>query len=105
MDLIPDSELRATLSIELSRWELNGKRLQRTFHFRSFRDALSFVNRVADAAEEMNHHPDIDVRYDKVSLGLSSHDAGGITRRDLALASRIDSLEQPALKSDDKKIA
>ena len=51
-----------------------------------------FVNRVADAAEAADHHPDIDIRYSKVTLGLVTHDAGGLTRRDVALAERADDL-------------
>lgn len=92
MDLITDVELRRVLSDRLSTWELDGKRLQRAFRFPSFRLAMEFVNRVAEVAEEMNHHPDIAISYDKVSLALISHDSGGITRRDLALAARIDEI-------------
>lgn len=74
MELMTDSVLRRTLSNRLSHWNLDGKRLQRTFQFPSFRDAMRFVNRVADGAEKMNHHPDIEVRDNEVSLGLSSHE-------------------------------
>ena len=58
--------------------------------FPSFRSAIVFVNRVATIADEEGHHPDIQIRYDRVSLHLWSHDAGGVTERDLKLAERID---------------
>ena len=64
--------------------------LEREFTFASFPEAIAFVTRVAELAERENHHPDIDIRYDRVKLSLSSHDAGGITERDLALADAID---------------
>jgi 4a-hydroxytetrahydrobiopterin dehydratase len=71
-------------------WALEGGMLKRIFTFADFRAAMAFVNRVADAAEAADHHPDIDIRYSKVTLGLSTHDAGGITARDTALATQVD---------------
>ncbi len=65
-------------------------RLVREWSFKDFVEAMKFVNRVAVVAEEAGHHPDIDVRYIHVVLGLVSHDAGGITSRDAAMARRID---------------
>lgn len=70
-------------------WQLDGGALTRTFDFSDFREAMSFVNAVAAVAEKAGHHPDIDIRYNKVRLALSSHDAGGITERDFALAAEI----------------
>jgi 4a-hydroxytetrahydrobiopterin dehydratase len=70
-------------------WHLENGNLVRTFSFSDFREAMSFVNSVATAAEHAGHHPDIDIRYNKVHLALSSHDAGGITNRDFALAAEI----------------
>ena len=60
---------------------------------RTFPEAIGFVNRVADAAERANHHPDIDIRYTKLIFTLSTHDAGGITQKDLDLAGEIESLK------------
>jgi 4a-hydroxytetrahydrobiopterin dehydratase len=57
---------------------------------------VAFVNRVARLAEEADHHPDVDIRYDKVRLGLSTHSAGGLTSRDFDLAGRIDAFDAPA---------
>jgi 4a-hydroxytetrahydrobiopterin dehydratase len=71
-------------------WKLQGGKLIREWTFRDFVEAMAFVNRVAAVAEAAGHHPDIDIRYNKVVLGLISHDAGGITGRDAAMASRID---------------
>jgi 4a-hydroxytetrahydrobiopterin dehydratase len=71
-------------------WKKDGKQLVKEYRFPKFRDAIVFVNRVAGLADDMDHHPDIDIRYDKVKLSLSSHDAGGITERDLSLADAID---------------
>ena len=70
-------------------WKLEGKFLVREFTFPAFSDAMVFVNRVAEAAEEADHHPDIDIRYSEVRMALTSHDSGGITRRDLKMAKRI----------------
>lgn len=73
-------------------WALDGGMIRRTFSFPDFREAMAFVNRVADAAEAADHHPDIDIRYSKVTLGLVTHDAGGLTRRDTQLAEVADGL-------------
>jgi 4a-hydroxytetrahydrobiopterin dehydratase len=71
-------------------WKLQGGKLVREWTFKDFVEAMKFVHRVAELAEAAGHHPDIDIRYNRVVLGLISHDAGGITRRDAAMAGRID---------------
>ncbi|MCH7933429.1 MAG: 4a-hydroxytetrahydrobiopterin dehydratase [Gemmatimonadetes bacterium] len=71
-------------------WKRSGKVLTKNFDFQSFRDAIVFVNRVASLADEMDHHPDIDIRYTTVGLSLTTHSAGGITEKDLKLAERVD---------------
>ena len=71
-------------------WKRRSNKLTKDFEFRSFRDSIVFVNRVATLADTHDHHPDIDVRYVKVTLTLSTHEAGGITEKDLALAEQID---------------
>lgn len=71
-------------------WKLKGEALVKDFRFPSFRDAIVFVNRLATIADEANHHPDIDVRYQNVKVYLTTHDSGGITARDLAVAEQID---------------
>jgi 4a-hydroxytetrahydrobiopterin dehydratase len=86
---LSDLEIQRALG-SLSGWSRRGDALTKTFAFERFADGIGFVNRVAAAADEMNHHPDIDVRYTKVSIVLSTHDAGGITQSDLTLAERIE---------------
>ncbi|MGI8602995.1 MAG: 4a-hydroxytetrahydrobiopterin dehydratase [Verrucomicrobiales bacterium] len=73
-------------------WELGKKAILRTFEFDSFQDAIDFVNDVAEIAEELNHHPDINIRYDRVALTLTTHAAGGVTKADFQLAGKIDNL-------------
>jgi 4a-hydroxytetrahydrobiopterin dehydratase len=75
---------------ERNGWRRDGSAIGKEFRFPTFRNAIVFVNRVAGLADELDHHPDIDIRYDRVHLRLSSHDAGGVTERDLALAQAID---------------
>ncbi len=71
-------------------WSVTDGQLTKTFAFPAFRDSIVFVNRIATLADEADHHPDIDVRYDQVQIGLSTHSEGGITDKDTALAERID---------------
>jgi len=73
-----------------SGWKRKGDAMVKEFTFSSFRDAIVFVNRVATIADEADHHPDIDIRYTTVRLVLSTHHAGGITSKDLAVAEQID---------------
>ena len=73
-------------------WKLEGKEIVRQYEFGDFVSALAFVNKVADKAEAAGHHPDIDVRYNKVRLALVSHDEGGLTERDMKLAAQFNSL-------------
>jgi 4a-hydroxytetrahydrobiopterin dehydratase len=71
-------------------WKRRANKLTKDFEFESFRDSIVFVNRIASLADNVNHHPDIDVRYATVSVTLSTHDSGGITEKDLDLAEQID---------------
>jgi 4a-hydroxytetrahydrobiopterin dehydratase len=70
-------------------WERHGSEIRRTWTFADFRGSMAFVERVAELAEAADHHPDIDIRYSKVTLALSTHDAGGLTARDFDLAEAI----------------
>ena len=72
-------------------WVTEGETITRTFTFEDFAEAIGFVTRVAVAAERAFHHPDIDIRWNRVTLSLTSHDVGGLTERDTELAARIDS--------------
>ena len=71
-------------------WKRSGKALIKGFDFPSFRNAIVFVNRVASLADDLDHHPDIDIRYTTVSLSLTTHSADGLTEKDLNLAEKID---------------
>jgi 4a-hydroxytetrahydrobiopterin dehydratase len=73
-------------------WERDGTVLVKVHTGRAFADSLSYVNAVGALAEEMDHHPDIDIRWNRVTLRLSTHSAGGITEADLELGRRIDAL-------------
>jgi len=76
----------------LPAWRVEEGVLARTFEFRDFRAAMLFVNRVAEAAEAAGHHPDIDIRYNRVRLGLVTHSAGGLTKKDFSLAQAAEKL-------------
>lgn len=90
-DLIDKDELKDCLK-KVPEWEHDKKSIERVFEFEDFTEAIDFVNQVAEIAEEEDHHPDIDVRYNKVRLELSTHSAGGLTELDFTLAERIDTL-------------
>jgi 4a-hydroxytetrahydrobiopterin dehydratase len=90
----------ATVDAALARgmgWEREGAVLVKVHTGRAFADALAYVNAVGELAEQMDHHPDIDIRWNRVTLRLTTHSAGGITEADLELGRRIDALPtQPA---------
>ena len=73
-------------------WQIEAGELTRTFKFEDFIAALAFVNRIGDRAEKAGHHPDIDIRYNRVRLGLVTHAAGGLTAKDFELAAAADGL-------------
>lgn len=76
-------------------WELSGGKIAKLYKFKDFKEAMLFVGRVADLAESEDHHPDILIRYNKVTLTLVTHSAGGLTEKDFRLAREIDSPENP----------
>ena len=77
---------------KLENWTLKGIVIARVFRFHDFAEAMRFVNKVARLAEAANHHPDIAINYNTVSLGLTTHDEGGLTERDFRLARKINAL-------------
>lgn len=89
MDKLTQEQVEARIA-ELPLWALNGESLQRTFNFDDFIAAIAFVNKVADLAESTQHHPDIMIRYSKVTLTLTTHDANGLTERDFSMAHAAD---------------
>jgi 4a-hydroxytetrahydrobiopterin dehydratase len=90
-ELLNDADVDKRLN-DLSAWSLaepGRAALTRTLKFDDFKAALNFVNLIGDEAEQLDHHPDIDIRWNKVTLTLSTHSAGGLTERDFTLAHRI----------------
>ncbi len=73
-------------------WSKRGQTILRTFAFAGFLESVDFVNRIAKKAEKSRHHPDITIRYNKVTLKLTTHDAGGLTEKDFSLARQCDEL-------------
>jgi 4a-hydroxytetrahydrobiopterin dehydratase len=91
MTLLDDAALREGLD-RLDGWTREGSVIRKTYTLKSFADAIGFVNRIAERAERADHHPDIDIRYDRVGCALSTHSEGGLTRKDLDLAAQIDEI-------------
>ncbi len=87
--LLSEDEIEAHLD-RLPGWTRSGGVIARTYHFADFVQAMKFVNQVADEAERRDHHPDIDIRYGKVTLALTTHDVQGLTRNDMELAAACD---------------
>ena len=95
MELLTDDQITAELT-ESPGWALANGEITRTFDRGDFRGAMLLVGAVAFLAEEAGHHPDIDIRWNKVTLTLSTHSAGGLTAADFALARRVSALAGPA---------
>ncbi|MEK8070460.1 4a-hydroxytetrahydrobiopterin dehydratase [Rhodococcoides navarretei] len=88
-ELLTDRDIE---DARLTEWTVVEKSITRIVELTSFRAAIEVVNRVADAAEEADHHPDIDIRWRTLAFTLSTHSAGGLTQKDVDLARRIDAL-------------
>ena len=86
---LSDLEIRRGMS-DLPGWSRKGDTITKTYSFARFADGIRFVQQIAEVADGMDHHPDIDIRYTKVTFSLSTHDAGGITLLDLDLAKKIE---------------
>jgi 4a-hydroxytetrahydrobiopterin dehydratase len=95
MGCLGDADLAQILPT-LPGWSLSGGMLRKTFAHASFPEAIVFVNAVAQLAEVANHHPDIDIRYSNITLSLVTHDAGGITDKDVALARGVEEVRRKA---------
>lgn len=89
MALLDDSEIRNRLD-DLQGWTRDGDAIRKTYTLDSFAEAIAFVNRIAELAERANHHPDIDIRFDRVGCALSTHSEGGLTAKDFDLAQQLD---------------
>ncbi|MDJ0392297.1 4a-hydroxytetrahydrobiopterin dehydratase [Rhodococcus sp. G-MC3] len=90
-ELLSNSDIDDALS-GLPEWSLTGTSITRTVELPTFPVAISFVARIAEAAESADHHPDIDIRWRKLTFTLTTHSDGGITKKDVALAHEIDGL-------------
>jgi 4a-hydroxytetrahydrobiopterin dehydratase len=88
MALLTENQIQERLA-RVPAWERRGNEIRRTWAFADFEGSMAFVNRVAALAQAADHHPDIDIRYSKVTLALSTHSAGGLTARDFDLAEAI----------------
>ncbi len=88
---LTDAEISARLQSQPD-WKVESGELTRTFAFIDFLGSLAFVNKVGELAEKAGHHPDIDIRYNCVRLGLVTHDEGGITAKDFDLAAAASKL-------------
>jgi 4a-hydroxytetrahydrobiopterin dehydratase len=91
MTLVSDSELEVFLQAH-HEWSLSNREITKTFVLKDFNRSIGFVTRVALEAEKSDHHPDIDIRWNKVTLALSTHSEGGLTTKDLDLADIADHL-------------
>ena len=92
MPLLSDEEVRARLDRLGGGWERAGNALRREFKLKDFAGSVDFINRMTPIAEEMNHHPDLSVSWNRVTVSLSTHSEGGVTESDFRLAERIQSL-------------
>ena len=92
MARLEQQEIDTALAGDLKRWTQDGDSLVRTVEAPSFLEAIDVVRRVAEVAEEADHHPDIDIRWRTLTFRLSTHSEGGITAKDLELAAQIDGL-------------
>lgn len=90
-ELLESDDLASALK-KCPEWEYEKKAITRTVEFEEFMDAIDFVNDLAEIAEEAQHHPDITIRHTKVTLKLTTQDAGGVTDLDIELAQRVDNL-------------
>jgi len=91
MSVLSESEIQHQL-LTLPSWSRQGGAIQRQFTFSNFVEAIAFVNRLVEPAEQAGHHPDLQISYNKVVVSLTTHDAGGLTTQDFALAQVISAL-------------
>lgn len=98
MATLPEDQIRDGLP---SGWELvDGTAIRKPYRFETFPTGIAFVNLLADAAEAANHHPDIDIRYNTVTVTLTTHSDGGVTDKDLSLAGEAERLAESAAGSE-----
>lgn len=91
MEHMSINEIHQSLE-ELKGWELTGNEITKEFRFKDFKEAMEFVNKIAEEAERIDHHPDIFIRFNKVTITLTTHVAHGLTHNDFKLARVIEQL-------------
>jgi 4a-hydroxytetrahydrobiopterin dehydratase len=91
-ELLEQSEIEEKLD-GLTGWEKDGDTITRTFEFKDFIESMEFVNKLVNPAETMNHHPDITISYNTVTLSLTTHSEGGLTENDFELAGQINTIK------------
>jgi 4a-hydroxytetrahydrobiopterin dehydratase len=89
MARLDDRQIEEKLS-ELDGWQRSGDAIEKTFELGDFKGSVDFVNRITPEAEEMNHHPDLSISWNKVTVTVTTHSEGGLTGGDFELAKRID---------------
>lgn len=90
-DPLSDNQAKELLK-KVPNWDFKGKKIERSFDFTDFKEAMQFVNKVADVAEEQGHHPDIYVHYNKVNLELWTHSMDGLSENDFVMAAKINDI-------------
>src|SRR5215210_6911286 len=97
---LTSQEIKTAVLQRLPSWKINSQnKLERDFVFKSFPEAFSFMTRISFEAERLNHHPDWSNSYNRVKIELVSHDSGGITEKDIELASRIEKIVEFEISS------
>jgi 4a-hydroxytetrahydrobiopterin dehydratase len=91
MALLEEAEIESRLG-GLDGWERDGEVIAKSFELKDFVGSVAFINKVVEPAEEMNHHPDLSVSWNKVQVSITNHAEGGLTENDFELAKRIDAL-------------
>jgi 4a-hydroxytetrahydrobiopterin dehydratase len=91
VDLLPDSEIESRLA-DLEGWERDGDAITKEFQLADFVGSVEFVDKLVEPAEDMGHHPDLSVSWNKVRVSITTHAAGGLTENDFELARRIDAI-------------
>jgi 4a-hydroxytetrahydrobiopterin dehydratase len=91
MELLSDSEIESRLA-DLDGWERSGDAIVKTFELADFVGSVEFVRRLVEPAEDLGHHPDLSISWNKVTVSITTHAAGGLTENDFQLAQRIDAL-------------
>ncbi|MBC7841044.1 MAG: 4a-hydroxytetrahydrobiopterin dehydratase [Gemmatimonadaceae bacterium] len=90
--VLSDIEIQRALG-QLPGWSRRTNVISKTFNLPTFPAGIAFIRRIADAAEAAQHHPDIDIRYTKITVALSTHDSGGLTQKDIDLAKAIEGMQ------------